>query len=571
MCEFDTLAQVQSDKATTELTSPYDGTILKIHHAEGDTVKTGHPLLSIDVKDEEQQMPNDNNLNVHQNSPDDAASKPESSKISNRGIIATPKIRKLAESLQIDLKKIIGTGKDGRILESDLPTKNPIQEGHLTAIQRAMFKHMQNSLTIPHFSYSELIDMTELFNAKSKTKISISAYMLKALSKVVDEHPIFNHIIIDENVKKANGGDCIGLAVDTPLGLMVPVISGISSITLAKLSQNLHEDIIVRARRNNLSIHETASKNACITLSNVGAVFADKKEHQISMADEMPANVMPRILHPQVAIVAVTRAIKQQSTGRIVGRTCWSADHRIIDGVTLANASSTFKMLLENPQLLALNKKPQKYFLMKGMCPNIRSFHLATNGLRSIFLPKSRWRLSSTLSINDENVGDKLEEIPESKQVLEPAQFALLHRMGIYDTINHTLARAALDHIACIPGKASASGAADRFNGLLFIGNVPSSFLGASSVKYFVTEALNITFPKLSVSDTINAISIMTDSPVLDAIIAKFSLDRAVVYLDPSNPSGEPDASLVADASRRSLLALLGALIVSTRVPHGHC
>ncbi|KAM0684538.1 54S ribosomal protein L3 mitochondrial [Mitosporidium daphniae] len=177
--------------------------------------------------------------------------------------------------------------------------------------------------------------------------------------------------------------------------------------------------------------------------------------------------------------------------------------------------------------------------------------------LRLTVQHKLKCKFFSILKMDDQNGDRKIQKAAEFKQVLEPAQFALLHRMGIYDSIDHFLARSALDHIAFIPGRASASEAADRFNGLLFI--------GASSVKYFITEALNITFPKLSVPDTINAISIMTDSPILDAIIMKFSLHRAIVCLDPSSASGEPDDAFVADASRKSLLALLGALIVSTK------
>lgn len=83
---------------------------------------------------------------------------------------------------------------------------------------------------------------------------------------------------------------------------------------------------------------------------------------------------------------------------------------------------------------------------------------------------KLKCKFFSILKMDDQNGDRKIQKAAEFKQVLEPAQFALLHRMGIYDSIDHFLARSALDHIAFIPGRASASEAADRFNGLLFIG-----------------------------------------------------------------------------------------------------
>lgn len=155
-----------------------------------------------------------------------------------------------------------------------------------------------------------------------------------------------------------------------------------------------------------------------------------------------------------------------------------------------------------------------------------------------------------------------------NSQILEPAQYALLHRMGIHDKVDPFLARCAMDHISFIPGSPLAAKFEDRFNGLLFIGIffTKNNFIGASSIKYFVTEFLNIRFPKLSVSDTTNAIAIMTDSPILDAIITKFSLDRALVCLDPSIASGEPSGDFIANAARKSFLALLGAIVVSTKV-----
>lgn len=346
ICEFDTIAQVQSDKATTEITSPYSGTILKVYNSEGDTVKTGQPLLSIDV-DEEQTSLEDTNIDHDSHTKD-----LHPGKIKKSQILATPRVRNLAETLKIDLEKTIGTGNDGRILEADLMAQNLAPKVHRTPIQRAMFKQMQKSLSIPHFSYSEFVDMTLLFKCKAETGISVSAYMLKALSKVVKETPMLNHIIVDEDVQKSNEGNSIGLAIDTPLGLVVPIIPEIDTMTLDKLSVKLHKDVIPRARRNHLNVHETNSKNACITLSNVGAAFSEKGSHQETLRYEMPANAMPRILHPQVDIVAITRAVKQQSTGKMMGRACWSADHRIVDGVTLAKASRKFKVLLENPQII---------------------------------------------------------------------------------------------------------------------------------------------------------------------------------------------------------------------------
>lgn len=370
--QFDSLVQVQSDKATTEITSPYTGTITKIYGLPGAIVKTGSPLASIDV-DEDEALPIENHGKLLNEKIEYKSSPAEETSSTLREIsteiLATPKIKALAKNIKIDLSKIKGSGKDGRILESDLQLGNldilnhvtNIESSkpdsiHLTPIQKAMFKTMQKSVSIPHFFYSEEIDMTELFSIKSDTKISITAILLKSLSQVIEQHPKLNCIVTGENseIKKSVGGNAIGLAVDTPLGLVVPIISNISHLSIKELANALNSDIIPRARNNKLILSEINSSNACITLSNIGAI----KEEDIKsrLIDELPAIAIPRILSPQASIVAITKAKKQNNTGRHIGRICWSADHRVIDGVTLARALATFKYLLENPLQILLDE-----------------------------------------------------------------------------------------------------------------------------------------------------------------------------------------------------------------------
>jgi 2-oxoisovalerate dehydrogenase E2 component (dihydrolipoyl transacylase) len=222
----------------------------------------------------------------------------------------------------------------------------------LSGIQKKMYETMTHSLTIPHFLYSDAVDFTSLtqlrasINAAAKAegspKLSALPFIIKAVSLALTQFPSLNaHLDASDSsspkfVHKASHN--IGFAVDTPQGLIVPVVQNVQSHSVTSLAAELARlgDL---ARNNKLSASDL--KGATFTVSNIGAVGG--------------LTVAPVIVSPQVAIVGIgkTKAVPAfAEDGSLVRREetvfSWSADHRVIDGATAARCAATVKKYLES-------------------------------------------------------------------------------------------------------------------------------------------------------------------------------------------------------------------------------
>jgi len=289
--------------------------------------------------------------------------------------LATPAVRHLTKELKIEITDIEGSGKDGRVLKEDVqkfaaardapksqPSKSaapaplePLGEDKtvkLSGIQKKMYETMTHSLSIPHFLYSDSVDFTSLsklrkdLNAQSQTqgeaKLSALPFIIKAISLALTRFPSINaHLDTSDSSSPKfthKAAHNIGFAVDTPQGLIVPVVRNVQSHSIASLAAELARlgDL---ARNNKLAAADL--KDATFTVSNIGAVGG--------------LTVAPVIVSPQVAIVGIgkTRAVPVfADDGSIVRREetvfSWSADHRVIDGATAARCAATVKKYLEN-------------------------------------------------------------------------------------------------------------------------------------------------------------------------------------------------------------------------------
>jgi 2-oxoisovalerate dehydrogenase E2 component (dihydrolipoyl transacylase) len=293
--------------------------------------------------------------------------------------LATPAVRHLTKELNINITDVEGTGKDGRVLKEDVqkfaasrdspavrsatskpsaPVSAPLQPlgedkvVKLSGIQKKMYETMTHSLSIPHFLYSDAVDFTSLtrsrasINAAAKVegsaKLSALPFIIKAVSLALTQFPSLNaHLDTSDStspkfIHKASHN--IGFAVDTPQGLMVPVVHNVQSHSISSLAVELARlgDL---ARNNKLSASDL--KDATFTVSNIGAVGG--------------LTVAPVIVGPQVAIVGIgkTKAVPAfAEDGSLVRREetvfSWSADHRVIDGATAARCAATVKKYLES-------------------------------------------------------------------------------------------------------------------------------------------------------------------------------------------------------------------------------
>jgi 2-oxoisovalerate dehydrogenase E2 component (dihydrolipoyl transacylase) len=402
--QFDKLCEVQSDKASVEITSPFDGVIKRLHYESDDMAITGKPLVDIDIEDELQAADSANVGETSLGSGQPSTASPSRDHPSNdsnpsplaiqeelssqgplyneprpsrndKGSLATPAVRHLLKELGVSIGDIQGTGRDGRVLKEDVhkhvakqeqqsSTSTSVRPGvqagrteSLTPVQSAMFKVMTRSLSIPHFLYSCSADMSAISALRMKLnasatapipKITHLAFVIKAVSIAFSHHAILNASLDTSDPKKPmlryRGSHEFGIAVDTPAGLVVPVLRNVQSLSIAEIAAGMR-NLSDAARKNKLAPADFGG--ATFTLSNIGSVGGGV--------------VAPVISEPQVAILGVGRskivpAFDEQ--GQLVRREelvfSWSADHRVVDGAECARCAERVKNLLEEPSLMMM-------------------------------------------------------------------------------------------------------------------------------------------------------------------------------------------------------------------------
>lgn len=232
-------------------------------------------------------------------------------------------------------------------------------------MQKAMFKTMTKSLTIPHFGYKDEFELDAAANYRKVitryiaqnperfpfAKISYMPIFIKSLSAALTHYPILNSCLITgedpTDVSKAQikyrGSHNIGLAMDTPQGLIVPNIKNVQSKSILEVAEDLHR-LVELGRKN--AIPPADFKDGTITLSNVGTIGG--------------TYASPVLVTSEVAICALgkTQTLpRYDHHGQVVPKmlmpVSWSADHRVVDGATIARFANLWKQYIEHPELLA--------------------------------------------------------------------------------------------------------------------------------------------------------------------------------------------------------------------------
>ena len=381
------LVEVETDKALAEIPSPRTGVILKILAKEKEIVKVGQVIVVIGEKGEAAAAPPPKPKSVGvvgelEEAPEEApavVARAEAVKPAfvSPHALATPAIRALAKELGTDLDKVKGTGLEGRVLEKDVRLaaegkEKPVEEvkrptkvkkydlyGYvdripLRGVRRSIAKAMVKSkYTAPHVTTMDEADVTELWKIREKEKktaekkgikLTILPFIIKAVIAGLKEHPYLNATLDDENeeiiVKKYFN---IGMATDTPEGLMVPVVKNAGDKSILHLAEELTQ-LAEKAR--NRSIDLADLKGGTFTITNYGALGG--------------IYGTPIINHPEVAILGVGK-IKDMPVvrdGKIEVRKilhlALSFDHRVVDGGEAARFLNTVIARLEDPDLILL-------------------------------------------------------------------------------------------------------------------------------------------------------------------------------------------------------------------------
>lgn len=365
---------VMTDKATVELPSPQPGRLVKQYYKAGQTAQRDKPLYDIELEADIVSEPKEMNLKtpepvkqVQKNTKAESIA----TSVERRAegpVLATPHVRHLARQLGIQLEGVQGTGKEGRVTEEDLkgatssvivPSGQSISLEDdeivpLIGIRQLMAKKMKEAKTqIPHFSYFEQLDATRLVTLRQKVKdeaakvdisLTFMPFFIKALSLTIKRYPTINsNLDSDSGQLILHKQHNIGVAMTTPLGLIVPVLKGVHKMNLEEIIK-AYDALKAKAQSGKLTSADM--KDSTITISNFGVLGGGGLW------------ATPIINYPEAAILAVAKIQKQPlvKNGELVIRDTlnlsWSFDHRIIDGDMAASCSHFFSELLQNPASL---------------------------------------------------------------------------------------------------------------------------------------------------------------------------------------------------------------------------
>ncbi|CAK5080575.1 unnamed protein product [Meloidogyne enterolobii] len=362
--EFDEICSVQSDKATVTITSRYKGIINKLYFQPDDIAKVGQTLLDVELNEEEE----DNEEFLKEILPEnEETSIPITNQQNSIKILASPAVRRLLSENKINLEEIKGTGPDGRILKEDIYKMINKDENNVEIIKEttqkttkipikgytfSMIKTMTESLKIPHFIYGdeflieELIKIKELLKEKKSMNLTYLPFFIKMISKALEDFPILNSSLDldNQNIILKNFHN-ISVAIDTPNGLAVPNIKNCQNKNILEIASELNA---LKEKGVKAAFLPEDVSDGTFTISNIGSIGG------IFMS--------PIIFPPQVAIGAIGKIRRTpysddpeeeyiHESKRVVN-ICWAADHRIIDGATLARFSNKVKQLCENPAIL---------------------------------------------------------------------------------------------------------------------------------------------------------------------------------------------------------------------------
>ncbi|KAI1712530.1 2-oxoacid dehydrogenases acyltransferase (catalytic domain) domain-containing protein [Ditylenchus destructor] len=378
--EFDDICVVQSDKASVTITSRYAGVIKRLYYEVDDIAQVGQPLIDIDTPDEsnERTSTETHQKNVSADTPSEPTAKSPNVQSTdyNNKILAAPAVRRMVRESNVDVSKINGTGKDGRILKEDIlnylgkdkgTLKMPTQTGPSTNVKvslytsedtivpirgygRAMIKSMSESLKIPHFGYSDeycmdnLIEARNQLNSEAKKrgiKLSYMPLLIKATSLALKEFPIINSSM-DEKMENLiyKSSHNISLAMDTTDGLVVPNIKECNMKNVWEIAAEL-DRLLRLGKEKKFSTSDLTG--GTFSISNIGAIGSG-------------TYVNPVIFAPQVAILALGRVRKlprfdeqENLVAKNVVNVSFSADHRVVDGATMARFSNLLKEYIEHP------------------------------------------------------------------------------------------------------------------------------------------------------------------------------------------------------------------------------
>ena len=369
----DPLITIESDKSSVEIPSNFDGKIKTLKTKVGDKVSEGDLILILESKLEAQEKVQKKVVTEKEFKKIEIIKPEVNQNLTNQNKImdissASPKVRKFARELGVDIKQVTGSERKGRVIESDVKlfvasksnneNKNKekikqeyehsefgeIETKDMPRVKKLSSKYLMNSWTnIPHVTNHDEADITELEEFRNsltdiytgeKKKITPLAFIIKALTASLKKFPNFNSSIdqIDEGKMTVKKYYHIGIAVDTTHGLMVPKLRNADNKNISLISSELKK---LSDQCRNLKIDKKELFGGSMTITSLGGIGG--------------SFFTPIINYPEVAILGVGKSEKKQVflDGKFITRTMLplslSYDHRIIDGAEAARFNNDLK------------------------------------------------------------------------------------------------------------------------------------------------------------------------------------------------------------------------------------
>ncbi|MBX5128958.1 2-oxo acid dehydrogenase subunit E2 [Rhizobium lentis] len=374
------IAAVMTDKATVEIPSPVDGTVIWLAGEIGDRIAVKAPLVRIETAGgagEAQLLPSSQapaaevvEAEIARPAPAaPVAATPAAAAPPAEKPLAAPSVRLFARENGVDLRQVHGSGPAGRILREDVEQfivqgaapalikggsakKTATEEIKLTGLRRRIAEKMVLSTSrIPHITYVEEVDMTALEELRatmngdrreSHPKLTVLPFLMRALVKAISEQPEVNATFDDDaGIITRHGAVHIGIATQTPAGLTVPVVRHAEARGIWDCAAEMVR--LADAARSGTATRDELS-GSTITISSLGALGGIVST--------------PVINHPEVAIIGVNKIATRpvwdgtQFVPRKMMNLSSSFDHRIIDGWDAATFVQRIRTLLETPALI---------------------------------------------------------------------------------------------------------------------------------------------------------------------------------------------------------------------------
>jgi pyruvate dehydrogenase E2 component (dihydrolipoamide acetyltransferase) len=366
--------ELETDKAVVEIPCPHAGKVAKVHVTKGQTVKVGQVVLSIEAE----KTAEGGTAAPIPASPASSPAAPQTPSAIPQppsAVAAGPDARRVARELDVDLARVPGSGKGGRITTDDVraaatpvaaaivppgeagqDAQGPVRRERMSKIRRTIAAQMVKSAgAIPHVTNFDDADVTDLEYIRksipptdlgSEIKLTPLSFAMKAVALALRQHPLLNASLDDEKeeiVYKEYVN--LGVAVDTPRGLVVPVVRNADRLSVLQIAREL-TTLASRARAAEFVVEEL--RGGTFTISNLGAVGG--------------AYSTPIINHPEVAILLLGRSrwMPTVRDGKIEARLMMplslSYDHRLVDGAAAGRFLNEVIGYLQSPGRLLLRE-----------------------------------------------------------------------------------------------------------------------------------------------------------------------------------------------------------------------